>query len=107
MIARRKSRYLLVESSRQLNLESKEEQRSLAEGIAKVIGESGYMNASPKVMRQVGPKVFIIRAIRGEEPSVILALSFIKQMNNAEIGFYTIRNSGSISKLEEVAGRLY
>ncbi len=107
LIVRRKSRYLLVESSREVNLDSKEEQRSLAEGIAKVIGEFGYMNSSPKVMRQLNPKSFIIRASRGQEGAVVLALSFIKQLNGKETGFYTIRNSGSIRKLESVAQKLY
>ena len=107
MIARRKSRYLLVESSKDVNLDSKEEQRSLAEGIAKVIGDFGYMNSSPKVMRQLSSRVFVMRSSRGSEGHVVLALSFIKQLSGREIGFYTIRLSGSMRKLEEVAAGLY
>ena len=107
MITRRKSRYLLVESSRDVNFESKEEQRSLGDGIARVIGEFGYMNSSPKLIKQLNNKVFIIRTSRGGEDHVILALSFIKQLNGREMGFYTIRESGSIKKLQQVAQELY
>ncbi len=107
LIARRKSRYLLVESSKDVDFSFREEQKGLAEGIAKVIGEFGYMNSSPKVMRQINSKVFVIRASRGAEGHITLALSFIKQLNGRQVGFYTIRSSGSIRKLEEVAKKLY
>ncbi len=107
LIARRKSRYLLVEASREVDLGSKEGQRSLAEGIAKVIGEFGYMNSGPKVMRQINDRVFVMRTSRGGEGHIILALSFIKQLNGRELGFCTIRSSGSVRKLEELAGKIY
>jgi RNase P/RNase MRP subunit POP5 len=107
LIARRKSRYLLVESSKDVNFAFNEEQKGLAEGIAKVIGEFGYMNASPKIMKQLNSRAFVIRSSRGSEGHVVLALSLIKQLNGREIGFYTLRESGSIRKLEEVAKKLY
>ena len=107
MIVRRKSRYQLVETSKDVYLESNDGQRGLAEGIARVIGEFGYMNANPKVMRQLNGRVFIMRTHRGDEDHVVLALSFIKQLSGMPIGFYTIRSSGSIRKLENVAKGLY
>ncbi len=107
LIARRKSRYLLVEASRDADLVSKEGQRGLSDGLARALGDIGYMNSSPRVMHQVARNAFIMRVARGEEGNVVLALSFIKQLNGSELGFYTIRASGSIRKLDGLAATLY
>jgi RNase P/RNase MRP subunit POP5 len=107
LIARRKSRYILVEASRDVEMETKEAQIGLSEGIGKIIGEFGYMNASPKVMRQISPSAFIIRVSRSTEGGVAMALAFVKELNGKQIGFYTIKTSGSMKKLIDLSKAIY
>ena len=103
MIIRRKSRYILVEASRDIDLSDRQVQADLSEGISRVIGNIGHVNASPKVMAQLNPRLFILRVSRGFEGDVIIALAFTKEIKGSEIGLYTIRTSGSMLRLKEVA----
>ncbi|MCL5420117.1 MAG: hypothetical protein M1354_04580 [Candidatus Marsarchaeota archaeon] len=107
MIIRRKFRYLLVEASRDLEINDKKAQASLADGLAGVMGYLEYSEASPRVMAQVSRKAFIIRCARGQESRLLLALAFVKELDGRGTGLCTIRTSGSIRRLVDSARLLY
>ncbi|MDE1825193.1 MAG: Rpp14/Pop5 family protein [Candidatus Micrarchaeota archaeon] len=99
MIFRRKSRYVLIEPSRQIDMSQKESWSALREELAKFMGEKSYIDANPFLIEGSSAGNFIIRVSRGSERQLILALSFIKCIGPAEIGFYTIKTSGTIRSL--------
>ena len=100
MILKRKSRYLLLESSKEISLEDKQTWVSLRDEVLKFLGENQYVEANPFLIKQVGSKKFIVRVSRGTERRVLLAFSFIKNVQGKEIGFYTLRISGTIRGLK-------
>jgi RNase P/RNase MRP subunit POP5 len=103
LIIRRKSRYILIEASGDIDMSSKGTQAGLYDGMAMAIGHIGSLNIGPKIMCQVGPRTFILRVARGTEGTATLAIAFVKELEGREIGFYTIKTSGSIKKLKESA----
>ncbi len=107
MIIRRKSRYILVESSRDLDMSDRQAQSDLTEGISKAIGHIGSANTAPKVMAQTTQRSFILRVSRGTEGDATMALAFVKELGGKETGLYTIRTSGSIKKLKDLTTSLY
>ena len=99
MIRRRKFRYILVEPSAPLDPSDKSFQAALSEGMSRYMGEFGYVDASPKVVRTAANGSFMLRVNRGTETAVTLALAFVKALDGTEIGFYTIKTSGTLLSL--------
>lgn len=99
MIRRRKFRYLLVEPSIRLDPADKSFQAALSDGVLRYLGEFGYIDASPKVVRTAQNGNFMLRVSRGSEAAVTLALAFVKELGGAEVGFYTIKTSGTLLSL--------
>ncbi|MDE1761652.1 MAG: Rpp14/Pop5 family protein [Candidatus Micrarchaeota archaeon] len=100
MILKRKSRYLLVEASRDVDMQDKQAWGSLRSEMLAFLGESRYVSANPFLMSQLDPRRFIIRVGRGSEREMVLALAFIKSMGGKETGFYTLKISGTIKSLK-------
>ncbi len=99
MLLRRKVRYVLVEASEGLDLRDKATADDLERGLAGILGELHFADANPRISAQYSDKVFVLRMNRGTEASIILALSFIQELNRRPIGFYTIKTSGTINAL--------
>ncbi|MDE1850272.1 MAG: Rpp14/Pop5 family protein [Candidatus Micrarchaeota archaeon] len=99
MILKRKSRYILVECSAPLDLGDKRLWDELRGCIAKFIGEKDYADSNLTFIKQTDPTKFLLRTSRGAEKKIVLALSFVKQINSKEAGFYTLRTSGTIRSL--------
>ncbi|MDE1869767.1 MAG: Rpp14/Pop5 family protein [Candidatus Micrarchaeota archaeon] len=100
MILKRKSRYVMVEASRPIDLTDKPAWSQLRADISRFIGEKEYLDANPFLAEQIDQTKFIIRVNRGSEKAIVLAFSFIKLFNNSEIGFYTLKTSGTIRALK-------
>lgn len=100
MILKRKSRYVMIEASRPLDVTDKLAWSQLRADISKFIGEKEYLDANPFLAEQTDERKFIIRVSRGSEKAIVLAFSFIKLFNNQEIGFYTLKTSGTIRALK-------
>ena len=98
MIYRRKSRYVLLELTRDVDMTAKENDHSLKNSLLNYMGEHSYADANPHVMRQDGNRV-VIRVNRGMERELILATCFIKRIGNVDLGIYSIKTSGSIRAL--------
>jgi RNase P/RNase MRP subunit POP5 len=107
MIFRRKLRYVLVESTENVNFGNPLVAEELKKRILEFLGHLPYFKANPQVAAQLNEKVFIISMNRGYEREVMLALSFLKNMGGSRIGFYTVRTSGTIRSLKEAYERIY
>ncbi|MGI0141098.1 MAG: Rpp14/Pop5 family protein [Candidatus Micrarchaeales archaeon] len=102
MILKRKSRYILTESSKEIDLSDKRTWDELRNAIAKFIGEKDYADSNITFIKHTSPTRFILRTSRGAEKKVVLALCFMKQLNAMELGFYTLKISGTIRSLRAV-----
>lgn len=107
MITRPKNRYLLVESSALLDTRDHVLAKRILDALVFEIGAVGFVKANPKIVHQVGDTAFILRVNRGYEDGVVLALSFIKEVGNVKVGFYTIKTSGTIRALISYFRRHY
>jgi len=102
MILKRKSRYLLAEASVPLDLSDKRIWDELRGAIAKFIGEKDYADSNITFIKQTDPTKFLLRTSRGAEKKIVLALCFVKQINSHEVGFYTLKTSGTIRSLRSL-----
>lgn len=102
MILKRKSRYILAESSRPIDLADRRLWDELRGAIAKFIGEKDYADSNITFIKQVDPTKFLLRTSRGAEKKIVLALCFVKQINAQEVGFYTLKTSGTIRSLRSL-----
>ena len=107
MIMRPKNRYLLVESSAPLDTRDRILAKQILDAVAFEIGAIGYVKSNPKIVYQAGDRAFILRINRGYEDGVVLALSFVKEIGNVGVGFYTIKTSGTILALTSYFKRHY
>jgi len=97
---RPKSRYILVESSVQIEAANAQQfERQLYEALLRSIGELSYHEANPRIMKFLNERQFILKCGLQGYKSTILALSMIKRLEGAEIAFYTIKSSGTIRAL--------
>jgi RNase P/RNase MRP subunit POP5 len=95
MIMRPKFRYVLLESSEDLNLIDKESISELRNRFRYIMGEQKYLDAEPKI-KLVNKNRFVIKVNRGSEEDIVLASCFIKDFSGKRIGLYTVKTSGSI-----------
>ncbi len=105
MILKRKSRYVLIESSRSIDVISKH--RQMLGILSTFLGESYLYESNPRVTKQYDGNVFIMRVNRGTEDKLILGLSFLKEFEGESVGFYTIKVSGTIQSLLDYADEAY
>lgn len=105
MIMRRKSRYVLVRSTRPISFDAKELEHQFLNEIERFMGISTYSSSHPKIANQAGGNMFIVKMNRGSESQFIFATSFIKKIGNIEVGFQTIKTSGSISTLKKLVAK--
>jgi len=99
MITRAKSRYVLVESSGSVNVTDASFSNALLDSIRGEIGSLEYAKAGIRIVSGLGDRFFVIKVNRGYENGVMIALSFVKNMQGRKIGFYTLKTSGAIKKL--------
>ena len=107
MIFRRKLRYILVETSREVNLSDGRVADNLKAELHRTIGEGVYFRANPHLAAQLREDVFILSVNRNTERDIVLALSFMKTLGGEKIGFYTIKISGTIRSLKEYFSKTY
>ena len=107
MITKYKNRYILTESSEPVDVNDRGTALDIASSIDRQLGEIGRVELNPKPVYQYNPNVFILRVKRGYERKVILALSFIKDINGKRLGLYTIRTSGTIRSLIKYCKNTY
>ena len=99
MIFKRKRRYILVEASRGFDITDGQNWTDLKGELYRFLGEKQYMESNLFPLKQLDDKRFIVRVSRGAEKHAILALSFVKKIGPSEIGFYTLKTSGTIRSL--------
>lgn len=94
MIMRRKSRYVLVMSSKPFEMKSR--LNEFIEALKMQLGSIGLAELDLSLIKEVDSNLFIFKLKRGEERKFILALSFIKLDSTS---FYSIMTSGTINSL--------
>ncbi len=99
MIMKRKSRYVLVMSSRPIEMSSY--YHYFLHALSEQIGKIGLAKLDLSLAKSIGENLFIFKMSRGEEKSFILAISFVKRLREGEeeIGFYSLLTSGTISSI--------
>ncbi|MDE1856395.1 MAG: Rpp14/Pop5 family protein, partial [Candidatus Micrarchaeota archaeon] len=99
MILKRKNRYVLIEASKPLDATDRDTWSEIRAEMLKFLGEKAYVDANPFLVGQVDGSRFIFRVSRNTERQVILALAFIKRAKALQVGFYTLKTSGTIKAL--------
>ncbi|MEM3415989.1 MAG: Rpp14/Pop5 family protein [Candidatus Micrarchaeaceae archaeon] len=99
MILRKKYRYILAEASASVNYEVKALDAEMRKSLLPIMGIKSFAQANPHVVKTLSHNSFIIKTARGSEHAIILALAFIKEMHDSEIGIYTLRTSGTIRSI--------
>ncbi len=97
MILKRKYRYVLVLST--VALDTRNQSAAISAELMRFMGELGYSEANPKIAAQYTEKLFVIRANRGFEGRLMLALSFIKNLSGSKVGLSTLKTTGTIKSL--------
>ena len=105
MILKRKFRYILVESS--IQMDWKALSAEISNKLSAYLGERFYINADPRVVANCGSNAFILRVNRGSEQDVALGTCYISDINSISVGLYTIKTSGTIRSLLDYASRAY
>lgn len=97
MILKRKYRYVLILTSR--DIDASAFSNSISNEIMRFMGELAYSEVNPRIVAQYTPRLFVIKINRSFEDRLILASSFVKQINGTKIGLYTLKTSGTIKSL--------
>ncbi len=101
MIFKRKNRYILVETSSPIDLSNRGVFEEVASKLKSYLGEHAFMESNPQIISKLDEKNFIMKVTRGTEKQLFLALSFLKGVNDKEIGFYTLRTSGTVRAIKD------
>lgn len=97
---RRKIRYVLVESATPIPDGNRSQfEYQLYRALLRAIGELSYHKANPKIIRFLGDNMLVLRCNLEGYRSTLLALSFIKKLEEKEAAFYTLKSSGTIKAL--------
>ena len=105
MILKRKFRYILVESS--IQMDWKALSAEISNKLSAYLGERFYINADPRVVANCGSNAFILRVNRGSEQDAVLGTCYIIDINGSAAGLYTIKTSGTMRSLLDYASRAY
>ena len=93
-------RYLLVETSRETNIESVSNlEREFYRRLRSLVGEMNYHKVNPRIMRFLDSKRFILKANFEGVEDAILALALMKRFDNSDTAFWTLKSSGTIKAL--------
>jgi len=101
MIFKRKNRYILVETSSPIDLSNRRIFEAVATKLKTYLGEQVFIESNPQIISKLDENNFIMKVTRGTEKQLFLALSFLKGVNDREIGFYTIKTSGTVRSIKD------
>jgi len=107
MIAKKKSRYVLLELSKALDISTGPAYNDFARNIAKGIGMLDFSSMNPYPIKRISDNVFIFKVSRGYEKKFILAAAFISQLLGSSISVYSICTSGTIKALMKKYEKTY
>jgi len=97
-----KHRYILVRAWRALpEPERQTFERSFYSSMLAVLGELGYSEAHPKLIKFLDDSHFIIKCTLEGKESTLLSLSMMKKVGGEDAFFYTLRSSGTLRALQK------
>jgi RNase P/RNase MRP subunit POP5 len=99
---REKRRYILVQSTMEVAEQNRKGfETELCMELLHKIGEISYFRANPKIIKFIGSDKFILKCNLAKYKDTVIALTFIKRINGADVGFYTLNASGTIRALNK------
>ncbi|MDE1871568.1 MAG: Rpp14/Pop5 family protein [Candidatus Micrarchaeota archaeon] len=97
---REKRRYLLVRSTMGIqDMQRRDFEQELYREMLRSIGEYSYFRSNPKIVKYLDSCNFIMKCNLAKYGETIIALTFIKRISGREVGFYTLKSSGTIRAL--------
>ena len=97
---RKKLRYILVETSRETNIESLSDlEREFYRRMRFLIGDMNYHTVNPKIIKFLNPRCFVLKVNLEGLPDALLALALFKRFNGTDTAFWSIKISGTIKAL--------
>ena len=100
MITRQKNRYIRIGASERIDFFDSRFLDAFLDALRVEMGGVEYVKANPKIVN-CGVEGFVLRVNRGFEDSVVLAVSFVKDVAGKRMGFYTLGISGAVKNLKE------
>lgn len=103
---RERKRYLLFEINSGAELDGSELWNALKNAFLSKYGQSGFAEINPRIVKFNPRKgLGIIKCRRGSEQRVRKAFAFLKKVKNSSVRARSLRCSGSLRSLKEIAGR--
>ncbi len=102
---REKRRYILIEASEPLDMDSgrHEFERDLHSALMAELGGIHYFAANPKFVLKLGSTAFIMKCSLIGFSDTVRAFAMIRSVGGRELGFYTLKSSGTIRALKASA----
>ena len=100
MITRQKNRYVRIGASERINFSDTRFLDAFLSALRVEMGGVEYVKANPKIINCADDGL-VLRVNRGFEDSVVLAVSFVKDVAGKRMGFYTFGISGAVKNLKE------
>ena len=102
---REKHRYIMVEASENINAvgdeaTNKRFENALYTALRAELGDISYFSVNPKLVLRQGSSVLVMRCSLKGFGSLVRAFALIKRFEGREMGFYTIKSSGTIRALK-------
>jgi RNase P/RNase MRP subunit POP5 len=103
---REKHRYLLVEASEPIDIgidraARQKFERELYAALRAELGEAHYFSVNPRLVLNTGNNSFLMKCSLKGFQSLVLAFALMKQFDGREMGFYTLKSSGTIRALKD------
>jgi len=104
MILKRKNRYVLAVlfAGTDRTDHSPRANNTIIDQIKELIGTLEFAKANVHIIKEIGD-MFVLSCTRGYEEKIILALSFIKKLQNTPISVCTLKTSGTLKAITEYA----
>jgi len=104
MILKRKNRYVLAVLFAGAD-QSPRANNTIIDQIKELIGVLEFAKANVHIIKEMGD-MFVVSCTRGYEEKIILALSFIKKLQNTPISVCTLKTSGTLKAITRYAERV-
>jgi len=101
MILKRKNRYVLAVLFAGTD-QPPRANNTIIDQIKELIGTLEFAKANVHIIKEIG-NMFVVSCTRGYEEKIILAMSFIKKVQNTPISVCTLKTSGTLKAITKYA----
>jgi len=97
MILKRKNRYVIAVLFAGTD-QPPRANNTIIDQIKELIGTLEFAKANVHIIKEIG-NMFVVSCTRGYEEKIILALSFIKKVQNTPVSVCTLKTSGTLKAI--------